>query len=107
MTLLSDVCPTCKRRKPRSVVQNRRYWALLTEAANKLGHTSDIWHEWFKMTLLPRRIIVINGEEKVINYPTHDLPMHPDINDPERPNWETYTMQTEAWLSERGVYLPE
>ena len=105
MTLLSDVCPTCHRRKPRSVQQNRRYWSLLTEAANKLGHTSDIWHEYFKAQFLPRRIVLISGEEKVINYPTHDLPMHPNNNND--PNWETYTIQVEAWLAERGVYLPE
>ena len=107
MKLISDVCPTCGRRKPRSVQQNRRYFELLTLAGEKLGHNKDIFHEYFKQKFLPSQIINIDGEEKLIPYPTHDLPMHPDINYPDKPNWETYTLQVESFLAENGVYLPE
>lgn len=107
MNMISDVCPTCGRRKPRSVQQNRRYFELLTLAAEKLGHNKDIWHEYFKQKFLPCKIINISGDEKLIPYSTHDLPMHPDPKDPNRPNWETYTLYVESWLSERDVYLPE
>jgi len=107
MTLLSDVCPTCGRRKPRSLPQNSRYWALLTLAGEKLGHNKHIWHEYFKQKFLPCQILNINGEDKIIPYQTHDLPMHPDINNPQLPNWETYTLNIESWLSERDVYLDD
>ena len=107
MTMISDRCPTCGRRKTRSVQQNRRYFELLSLAAEKLGYDKNVWHEYFKSKLLPSRIVIIDGEEKLVRCSTADLPMHPDINKPDEPNWETYTLQTEAWLSERGVYLPE
>jgi hypothetical protein len=107
MNMITDVCHTCGRRKPRSVQQNRRYFELLTLASEKLGHNKDIWHEYFKQKFLPCRIIKIGMEEKLIPYPTHDLPMHPDINNPNKPNWETYTLCVESFLAEHGVYLPE
>ena len=28
-------------------------------------------------------------------------------NNPDKPNWETYTLQVESFLAENGVYLPE
>ena len=105
--LKDDICPTCHRKKTRSVQQNSRYWSLLVIAAEKLGHNKDIWHEYFRQKFLPCKIININGEEKLIPYSTSNLPMHPNINKPSEPNWETYTLYTESWLSERGVYLPE
>jgi hypothetical protein len=107
MKLISDVCPTCGRRKSRSVSQNRRYFELLTLAGEKLGYSKDIWHEFMKQKFLPSQIINMNGEEKLIPYPTHDLPMHPDLNNSNAPNWEIYTLQVEQFLAENGVYLPE
>jgi hypothetical protein len=107
MKMLSEVCPTCGRRKPRSVQQNRRYFELLTLASEKLGHNKNIWHEYFKQKFLPCKIIKIGHEEKLIPYSTSDLPMHPDLNKPNDPNWETYTLYVESWLSERGVYLAD
>jgi hypothetical protein len=107
MKIINDVCPTCGRRKPRSVQQNSRYWSLLTLAAEKLGYDKNIWHEYMRGKFLPSNIVNMNGEERLINYPTHDLPMHPDIDNPDKPNWETYTLQVESFLAENGVYLPE
>ncbi len=105
MSLLADICPTCGHRKPRSKPQNSRYWALLTKASEKLGHSKDVWHVFLVDKFLPMRIVLICGQEKLIRTSTHNLPMHPDINRPNDPSWETYTLQVEAFLSEHGVYL--
>ena len=103
MKLLSDVCPTCGRRKPRSVQQNRKYFSLLEKVGGVLGYNKDIWHEYFKQKFLPCKIMNISGEEKLIPYSTANLPMH----GPESPNWDEYTLMVECWLAERGVYLDE
>lgn len=76
-------------------------------ASERLGHSKDTWHTYLVDKFLPRKVVVICGEEKIIRSSTHDLPMHPDINNPDKPNWETYTLQVEAFLAEHGVYLAE
>ena len=102
--ILSDVCPTCGKAKSRSISQNARYWALLTEASERLGeYDKNTWHEYFRQKFLPSKSVNINGEEKLIYYSTANLPMH----GPNIPNWDIYTNQVESWLSERGVYLSD
>ena len=107
MSLISDVCPTCGRRKTRSVPQNSRYFALLSKASNSMGYSKDILHEWFKQLFLPCKVINIGGTEKIIPYQTHNLLMHKNHDDPDSPNWDDYSMSVEVWLSERGIYLDE
>ena len=72
-----------------------------------MGYSKDILHEWFKQLFLPCTVINICGDEKLIPYQTHNLPMHKNQSDPSEPNWEDYSMNVEVWLSERGVYLDD
>jgi hypothetical protein len=101
VSILTDKCPTCGRKKTRSLAQNSRYWDLLTLAAEKLGHSKEIWHEYFKQKFLPMTEIDIKGEVKLIPCSTSNLPMH----GPEKPNWDDYTMKTECFLAMNDVYL--
>ena len=105
----SIVCPYCNQKKKRSVPQNNRYWKLIRlMAAKGQDFSADTWHEYFKREFLPMHEVQLpDWTTQLIPTSTADLPMHPDPNDPDAPNWDTYTIQVEAWCAERGIYLPE
>ena len=103
MSILSFTCPTCGQRKRRSIPQNKRYFALLTAAQDKLGYSSHVIHEYMKQKFLPCKIVHIGNEDKIISGSTADLPMH----GPETPNWDDYSMQVEVFLATQGIYLDD
>ncbi len=108
MPLLTDKCPTCGHRKTRSERQNSRYWAIVRELSLKLGHSPEVWHEYLKRRFLP--VVEVEFPDwttQIIPTSTANLPMHPNPENPDAPNWETYTIQVEHFASENEVYIQD
>jgi hypothetical protein len=95
-------CPVCGQRNKRSSEQNRLYWTLLHEIADKLilktgSFSAEQWHLYFKQRFLGSdEVRLPNG--KVIQIPksTADLPVD---------DMSKYYTQVEVWASEHGVFL--
>ena len=104
-----QVCPTCGNRKKRSIRQNSRYWLLIRMMATRgKDFSAEVWHTFFKREFLPMIDVQLpDWTTQLVETSTADLPMHPDPNEPDAPNWDTYTLQVEQWCAERGIYLPE
>jgi hypothetical protein len=67
---------------------------------------ADTWHEYFANKFLPKREIEMpDMTTRIVRCETRNLPMHPDPENPDAPNWATYTMEVEVYCAERGVYL--
>ncbi len=47
----------------RTSQQNKLYWAILNELAEVSRHSSDVWHEYFKITFIGVDERVVNGKE--------------------------------------------
>jgi hypothetical protein len=58
---------------PRSVRQNRKYWAVLGDIADDTGNTSEDLHVVFKDMFLPRKFIRLGNHEKEVRKTTTDL----------------------------------
>ena len=104
LPILTDKCPTCGRKKTRSLAQNARYFKLLRELSDKLGFDVDVLHEFCKRKFLG----VIDVEmpdwtTQTLAVSTAKLPQH----GPEEPNWDSYTLMVEHFAAENGVYLEE
>ena len=97
-----DRCLVCGSRHKRSNEQNRLYWALMHEIADKLvlktgKFSAEQWHLYLKQRFLGTDEVKLpNG--KVIQVPisTADLPVDDMSN---------YYTRVEVWASEHGVFL--
>lgn len=97
-------CPTCGRTQQRSNAQNARYWALVSEIADRLkvdGNSFDAtqWHEWFKKRFLGAdEFRLPSGETMIVIKSSSDLDEAP---------FSDYMTKVEAWAMERNVWLPD
>lgn len=90
-------------RKARSVEQNRRYWALLTEiAATQVQgqrFITESWHEYFKGRFIGKEEVKLpNGE--IFNRPISTTTL--DVM-----QFGEYMTQIEAWAAQHGILLGE
>ena len=96
-----DRCPTCHRRKKRSLDANGRYWLLLHTMAEKRVHgqlfSADTWHIYYKKRYLGADDYQLpNGQVMSIPRSTADL---------DTPEFNEYMEKVEAHMAEHDVYL--
>jgi len=86
-------------KRKRTVSQNSRYWAILTEIAQQLKpndqeYSPETWHEYFKAKMIGKDTILIDGEAEVIAKSSANLEVQ---------EFTDYMTQVEAWAIEHGV----
>jgi len=97
-------CPTCGRARTRSSEQNRRYWSLINEIAEKvlpdgIQYSAKTWHEYFKLKYLGTiEIKLPNGKTVETTASSAGL---------ETADFTDYMTRVEEWASTRNVFLPE
>ena len=87
----------------RTSPQNRRYWALISELANKkvqgVLYSTDEWHEYLKTRFIGREELKLpNGKTMVRTLDSSNLSVQ-EFND--------YMTAVEAWAGEHGVWLEQ
>ena len=93
-------CPCCGRKQQRTPEQNRAYWPLLHEIADRLrpqgqAYSAETWAEYFKERFLGAEEVKLpNGKVKRITRSTADL----DVDE-----FSDYLTQVQVWASEHGV----
>ena len=85
--------------RKRSVDQNNRYWAILTDIAEQVKpegkeYSPETWHEYFKARFLGKDTMVIDGELVLVPKTTTKLKVVEFID---------YCTQVEAWAVEHRV----
>lgn len=107
--MITQRCPTCGQKKKRSVEQNSRYWKLVRLMASvSQDFSAETFHEYFADKFLPKLEVTLpDYTTKLVRISTANLPMHPDLENPDAANWDDYTMQVERWCADRGVYLQD
>jgi hypothetical protein len=98
-----DRCPTCGRRKRRSIPQNKLYWELVGKCVpfvyNGRRWSKKEWHEYFKdMFIVPEVVSLPDGRSKLCD---------PSSAESDVAEFSVFYAKVEAWCSERGVYLEE
>lgn len=84
----------------RSIEQNRRYWAVLTDIADQLPdetgkfYSPETWHEWAKAKFLGKDTIIIDGEPTLVQRTTTKLKVLDFVE---------YCTQIEVWAIDHGV----
>ena len=96
-------CATCGRRKKRSTVANRRYFALVSLCVpfvyNGQRWSKVQWHALFKdMFLEPVTVKLPDGRTVVRD---------PESNDLDADEFNAFMDKVEAWCSEHELFLPE
>jgi hypothetical protein len=102
--MATDRCPTCKRKHKRSLPQNRQYWMLLDELAERLPvrgeyYSAKTWHRWAK--------------GKWLGYTDYKLPNGKTYNelnstaDLDVTEFSDYLTKVEAWAAEHDIYLAD
>lgn len=86
-------------KKKRTVSQNSRYWAILTEIGQQIKvndqeYSPETWHEYFKAKLIGKDTILIDGEAEVIAKSSAKLEVQ---------EFTDYMTQVEVWGIEHGV----
>lgn len=94
-------CSKCGRTEHRSSGQNRLYWSLLHEIADKVrpggkGYSAEVWHELFKQKILGAEDVELpNG--KVISRSRSTTSL-------DKAEMAEYVTKIEAWAAHRGIY---
>ena len=88
-------------KRERSLEQNARYWAILTDIAEQVKpedreFAPETWHEFFKAKFLGKDTMVIDGEPVLVQRTTTKLRVMEFID---------YCTQVEAWAIEHGVHF--
>jgi hypothetical protein len=72
------------------------------------GYSAEVWHEYLASKFLPlREVEMPDWSTKLVRISTSDLPMHKDPKNPDKPNWEDYMGEVEAFCAEQGVWLDD
>ena len=104
MNILKQRCPVCGSQPKRSLDQNKAYWALIHEVAEKLKPSGNFfspesWHEYLKQRFLGAEDIPLpNG--KVVQRARSTASL-------DKTEMADYLTQVEAWANEHGVYRDE
>lgn len=102
--MVTDRCPTCRRKVKRTNEANRYLWLLLHTIAEKITpngeqYSAEAFHEYFKQRLLgAEEIKMPNGKVWLRSHSTADL---------DKSEFQDYVQQIEAWAAERGVYVDD
>lgn len=97
----ADRCPTCGRAHTRSSEQNRMYWSLLNEMADKLkpsgkDYSADTWHIYCKQRFLGQDDVRLpNG--KIITRPRSTTSL-------DKAEMSDYLMRVEQFAAQLGVF---
>ena len=89
-------------KKKRSVEQNARHWAILTQISDqweqKTGnkYSPETWHEFFKTTFIGKDTIIVDGSPHLISKTSTTL---------NTMEFRDFDMQIEAWASEHEFKL--
>ena len=72
------------------------------------GYSAEVWHEYIADKFLPKiEIPMPDWTIRLVRISTSDLPMHPDPENPNAPNWEDYMGEVEVFCAEQGVWLDD
>lgn len=88
--------------RKRSVEQNNRYWAILTDIAEQVKpdreYSPETWHEYFKAKFIGKDTMIIDGEPVLVQKTTTNLRVL---------EFGDYMTQVEAWAVDHNVRFYE
>jgi hypothetical protein len=90
-------------RKPRTLEQNRRYWAILHEISAQpvegKRFAAESYHEYFKAKFIGKEEVLLpNGE--VFNRPISTTTL-------DTSQFDEYRLEIEAWAADHGIQLSD
>lgn len=104
MRPMTERCKTCGQLPRRSTEQNKLYWALIHEIADKLRpsgetYSAETWHIYFKQRYLgSSETLLPNG--KIFTQPNSTVNL-------DKAEMTDYITKVEAWAAHHGVYKDE
>ena len=85
-------------RSIRTLAQNALYWgSWLPVISDSTGHSTQELHEFYKKMFLPKKVIVLNKKEMVIDDSTTNLNIA---------EFSDYLMKIQAEVAQMGIVLP-
>ena len=78
----------------RTLSENAKYWALLSEIGNVLGYHRDEMHDVFRRMFLPVAFVSVGGQE----YPSLASSAKLDVG-----SFAQYLDKIEQWAAENGI----
>lgn len=87
--------------RSRSLEQNARYWAILTDIAEQVKpngqeYSPETFHEYFKAKFLGKDTLIIDGDPVLVQRTTTKLKVMEFMD---------YMTQVEAWAVDHGVHF--
>lgn len=86
----------------RSVEQNARHWAILTQIGDQFldeigkQYSPETWHEYFKAQFLGKDTLIVDGQPILVSRTTTKL---------KTVEFSEFDLRIEVWAAEHGIHL--